>query len=75
MGYGTVQKPGDVYGPCAFDCHHIDCTALRQLVKSACRICGEVIGYETNFYREDEGAVHTVCRWKETEKGGEETNG
>lgn len=65
MAAGTLPAPGTEYGPCADTCEHSDCAQTREMAGTTCRLCPEAIGYETAFFREDEGLVHAVCRYNE----------
>ena len=50
MAAGTLPEPGTEYGPCAEPCKHTDCAATRRTAESACRYCGDPIGYERRYY-------------------------
>lgn len=77
MGWITIPKPGDDYGPCPDEaCKHRDCAANRRDAMWVCRLCGLPIGYDTKCYgdaghpewKEDGGGrqlVHAVCLWRE----------
>jgi hypothetical protein len=63
MAAGQLPRPGTEYGPCADPCAHTDCAATRAMAASPCRVCGQEIGYDTGFYREDSGTlVHVSAR-------------
>lgn len=68
MAWGLLPTPGKIIngievGPCVEPCAHRDCAETRRQAATACRLCGEPVGYETPFYRADEpGALeHVAC--------------
>lgn len=66
-----ISAPGTEHGPCSRDCQHRDCALSRKQAGSPCRLCGKLIGYETAFYVDPEGAgklVHALCLEIEVEK-------
>ncbi len=72
MAAGALPAPGTTYGPCEPSCAHTDCALTREMAASACRYCGEPIGYDTRFYSEGQGEnprrfrhVHMVCEERE----------
>ena len=77
MGWGTLPAPGTEYGPCEADCQHRDCASGRTMLASKCRLCGEQIGPDRPFYRDDDAPapeggwpyalVHAVCFYKQDE--------
>lgn len=66
MGWSSIAKPGDEFGPCKTECRHVDCAAARKEAEAVCITCGEPIGYETPRYglvsRGDQ--EHARCAWK-----------
>jgi len=50
MAAGILSKPGSKYGPCKFECKHVDCRETREIATSNCTICEGKIEYETRFY-------------------------
>jgi hypothetical protein len=63
--------PGTEYGPCKEDCEHKDCKATKEMATTKCYICGQEIGYDTGFYRDDHGLSHAICLEKEARKSKE----
>jgi hypothetical protein len=62
MAASALPKPGSKYGPCETDCEHRDCAATREMADHNCVGCGDKIGYEIRFYRDDDGdLIHMVC--------------
>lgn len=76
MGYYIYPAhPGTENGPCADDCIHEDCAAMRADAERICRICGTTIGYDNKIYfeaiandGETKSIVHAICLWEEQEK-------
>jgi hypothetical protein len=72
MGWITMSKPGDKYGPCKRKCKHKDCEATRKEAGTPCLHCGEPIGYETKYYCDNSDGTrrleHFVCAWEAEEK-------
>lgn len=65
-----LPVPGSKGGPCAGPCEHRECAAVRAQAARRCRVCGNVIGYATMYYREDaaDGGVtfiHETCLARE----------
>jgi len=68
MAAGTLPGPGTKYGPCSGPCVHIDCEETRAWSASACRLCGNPIGYDVRFCEDPECSqegpeafVHALC--------------
>lgn len=70
MASASIPAPGTEYGPCASLCGHIDCAESRALAESACRFCGNPIGYGTDYYRDEDGVgyVHALCLEQQAER-------
>ena len=69
MAYGRLPKPGTDLGPCVKKCNHRDCKMSRDMAETKCEICGEKIGYETDFQRGVDGSlVHYLCNIEKIEK-------
>ena len=73
MGWSKLPKPekvvnGTQIGACTDeDCGHRDCEQTRKMANTKCDICGIKIGYETPFYKTDEGLVHAECKMEQVE--------
>lgn len=73
MAAGHLSPPGTEWGPCEQECQHRDCAQTRRMAGMACRICGETIGYDRQFFIEGETVpgvgptqmVHAVCSYRE----------
>jgi hypothetical protein len=62
MAPSALPKPGSKYGPCKTACQHTDCAATRAMADRNCTGCGDKIGYERPFYRDDaDDLIHAVC--------------
>ena len=66
MAAGFLPERGNPYAPCEPTCEHTDCASLRKDIESACRLCGEQIGYGARIYRDPERddphiLVHADC--------------
>jgi hypothetical protein len=69
MGYSAIPALGSKYGPCKGECVHRDCLATRRDAAKECSICKTPIGYETNYYRNEEGGLeHAACVWAREEQ-------
>lgn len=65
MAASELPRPGSKYGPCAKRCAHTDCAATRAMADRNCTGCGQKIGYDQRFFREDSGdLIHLLC-WPE----------
>lgn len=65
---GALAAPGTKFGPCATECQHTDCAATREMAGTACRKCGESIGYDRRFFIEDDKQfIHYLCELEELE--------
>lgn len=51
MAAATLPTPGTEVGPCTTACEHTDCAETRRMAETCCVYCGQPIGYETRFYR------------------------
>ncbi len=58
-----LAAPGHQFGPCLNEnCKHNQCVLYRIDAESLCPLCGNRIGYETRYYREDEQPlIHAGC--------------
>ena len=62
MAASSLAKPGTKYGPCKGQCQHTDCAATREMASRNCVSCAEQIGYDTRFFREEDGSLlHMKC--------------
>lgn len=61
MATTIIPPPGSSTGPCKH-CDHVDCASLRAMADEECTRCGELIGYNREFYREAGfNYVHAEC--------------
>ena len=69
-GWLILSEPGTDHGPCAEDCKHTDCAETRRMALSNCKVCGEPIGYDRQFYAYEnwQEFKHADCAWEEQEK-------
>jgi hypothetical protein len=60
MSIWSIPSPGKENGPCVANCKHKDCEESRRMAATSCVICGNQIGYETDFYlmRPDNDSDH-----------------
>lgn len=56
-----ISKPGTEFGPCETICIHTDCAQSRKDADANCILCSKKIGYERQFYREEEKYQHFAC--------------
>ena len=70
MAASHLAKPGEKFGPCETACSHPDCMGTRRMAAIICRICGEPIGFDRNFYQEGawDKLVHASCLEDEVER-------
>lgn len=61
MAASVIPTSGSKYGHCEEDCNHRDCDEQRCMASSLCKECGEPIGYEIRFYRDEFGLSHARC--------------
>jgi hypothetical protein len=62
MAASALPKPGSKYGPCETDCQHRDCAETRAMANCNCAGCGDKIGYERRFYRDEaDDLIHATC--------------
>lgn len=64
MAAGAIPRIGSRLGPCFDPCQHRDCAAARDTATAVCSLCATAIGYETAYYRGEEGQspwVHAIC--------------
>lgn len=72
MAAGILAEPGSALGPCAEECAHRDCSAVRATATAICRFCSKQIGYGFRFYDDDgRGFVHARCLEEAIEQGRE----
>lgn len=82
MAFGMLPEPGKMgwhgerqIGPCVEGCDHPSCRKTREMSKTECEICGEPIGYETKFQRDEDGKlVHFTCNMEKYEEENHETS-
>jgi hypothetical protein len=66
MGFVVMPKPGTRLGPCrGRDCGHTDCAASRAAAEACCLWCGQPIGYDTPYFRDEACSAHAACAWAE----------
>ena len=76
MAYSMLPEPGKMghhgevqIGACIEDCDHPSCKATREMAHTKCKICGEEIGYETKFQKDEDGdLVHFICNLEKYEE-------
>ena len=57
----SIPAPGHTLGPCTAKCSHFSCALFRAVAGDVCKLCGDEIGYETNFDETNISRAHTAC--------------
>lgn len=50
MAADYIHSPGTLGGHCIGECNHKYCIEDRHKAQQKCKHCGELIGYERDFY-------------------------